>query len=67
MNVNLNVTGMSCSHCQAAVKKALEKVSGVNEAHVDLQAGQAEVRGEGLDPQALVKAVEGAGYGASAR
>lgn len=35
-NVILNVNGMSCSHCENAVKKAVGGLSGVSNVAVDL-------------------------------
>lgn len=34
--ITLQVEGMSCGHCQAAVTKALKGVTGVSDAQVDL-------------------------------
>ncbi len=60
----LKVEGMSCSHCQAAVTKALRGVAGVSEANVDLDRGQATVA---FDPAKtdfaqMAAAVDEAGY-----
>lgn len=64
--LNLAVTGMSCKHCQAHVKEALEKVPGVSSAEVDLEGAKACVKADdSVTADALVKAVEAAGYGAS--
>lgn len=64
--LNLAVTGMSCKHCQAHVKEALEKVTGVASAEVDLEGAKACVKADdSVTADALVKAVEAAGYGAS--
>lgn len=64
--LNLAVTGMSCKHCQAHVKEALEKVPGVASAEVDLEGAKACVNADdSVTADALVKAVEAAGYGAS--
>ena len=60
----INVTGMTCGHCQGAVKKALEAVEGVNSVEVDLGSGLAKVAGE-ADTQQLLDAVVEAGYQAS--
>jgi copper chaperone len=57
----LEIEGMTCMHCVAAVKKALEAVPGVERVEVSLDAGRAEVEGE-ADPQALVEAVKAEGY-----
>jgi len=58
------VKGMSCSHCQASVTKALKGVQGVSEAVVNLDKQQATVT---FDPakvtsEKLAKAVEDAGF-----
>ena len=64
--LNLAVTGISCKHCQAHVKEALEKVPGVASAEVDLEGAKACVKADdSVTADALVKAVEAAGYGAS--
>ena len=60
----LNVTGMTCGHCQSAVKNALESVAGVRKAEVDLASGVARVEGD-ADVNKLVAAVEEEGYGAA--
>ena len=59
----LNVEGMSCNHCTAAVKKALEGLDGVKEADVSLEGKNAKVElDKEVADEALVKAVEDAGY-----
>lgn len=61
----LKVEGMSCMHCVAHVKEALEKLEGVREADVKLEEKRAEVKmDKEVSDDALVKAVEGAGYSA---
>ena len=60
----LNITGMTCDHCQHAVKSALESVKGVQSASVDLGTGLARIDGE-ADLNALVAAVEEEGYQAA--
>jgi copper chaperone len=59
----LKVTGMTCNHCVAAVKKALQRVPGVEDAQVNLAAGEAVVTGH-ADRQALIDAVKSEGYAA---
>ena len=58
----LKITGMSCQHCVRHVTQALSAVPGVREADVRLAEGRALVRHENADPQALLAAVEDAGY-----
>lgn len=61
----LNVEGMSCMHCVAHVKEALEKLEGVREADVKLEEKRAEVKmDKEVSDDSLIKAVEGAGYSA---
>ncbi|MEQ3346471.1 heavy metal translocating P-type ATPase [Peptoniphilus senegalensis] len=61
----LKVEGMSCMHCVAHVKEAIEKLEGVREADVKLEEKIAEVKmDKEVSDDALVKAVEGAGYSA---
>jgi Cu+-exporting ATPase len=57
----LRVHGMECAGCAVAVRRALEGVSGAAGVEVDLAAGLARVGG-GVTEQALVSAVERAGY-----
>ncbi|MEW6422551.1 MAG: heavy metal-associated domain-containing protein [Deinococcota bacterium] len=61
--IELNITGMTCGHCQAGVTKALKGVPGVTDAQVDLKTGKAVVYGN-AEPQLLVEAVVEEGYGA---
>lgn len=60
-SIDLKVSGMSCNHCVAAVKGALERVPGVERAQVDLATGTAKVYGA-ADAEALVAAVQAEGY-----
>ncbi|MEY2336138.1 heavy-metal-associated domain-containing protein [Acidithiobacillus ferrianus] len=59
--IEMKVTGMTCHHCVMAVTKALKGVHGVQEVAVDLDRGEAVVRGT-PDSQALIDVVEAAGY-----
>ena len=44
MEKTMKINGMMCTHCQARVKKTLEKIEGVREAIVDFTAGTAIVK-----------------------
>ena len=59
-----NVTGMSCAACQARVEKAVSKVAGVESCAVSLLTNSMGVEGN-ASPEAIIHAVEAAGYGAS--
>lgn len=58
------VTGMSCAACQSRVEKAVGKVPGVTSCSVSLLTNSLGVEGS-ADPEAVIRAVEDAGYGAS--
>lgn len=58
------VTGMSCAACQSRVEKAVGKVPGVTSCSVSLLTNSLGVEGS-TAPEAVIKAVEDAGYGAS--
>lgn len=59
-----NVTGMSCAACQARVEAAVNKVDGVKSCAVSLLTNSMGVEGS-ASSEAIIKAVEAAGYGAS--
>ena len=65
MPLTLTVTGMSCEHCEQAVVEALQGVEGVSAASADRDAEEATVDGD-ADTDALIQAVEDAGYEAAA-
>lgn len=60
----LKIEGMSCSHCKAAVQRALEGVDGVVRAEVDLGTGKAVIEGS-ADRERLIAAVVDEGYRAA--
>lgn len=63
MKKTLTIEGMSCSHCTAAVEKALSCIPGVRSVKVDLDRKSAVVEAvEGVTLIELEKAVTDAGY-----
>ena len=58
------VTGMSCAACSARVEKAVGAVEGVSSCSVSLLTNSMGVEGTAA-PEAVIAAVEAAGYGAS--
>ncbi|MBQ5745216.1 MAG: heavy metal translocating P-type ATPase, partial [Ruminococcus sp.] len=61
-----NVTGMSCAACSARVEKAVSKVEGVTACSVSLLTNSMGVEGS-ASPQAVIRAVQDAGYGAAVK
>ena len=57
---------MSCAACSARVEKAVSKVEGVTSCSVSLLTNSMGVEGTAAD-QAIIQAVEAAGYGASVK
>ena len=62
----LRVEGMSCGHCVVGVKKSLEGLEAVHEVTPELSTGLVRIHGDHLDVTALIRAVEKAGFRASA-
>lgn len=60
--LTLTVPGMSCGHCEAAVKGEVGKVAGVSGVDVDLATKLVTVHGTSLDRAAVVAAIDEAGY-----
>jgi Cu+-exporting ATPase len=65
-SVSLAISGMTCASCVTRVEKALKKVPGVTDATVNLATEKAQVTAVGVPVEALIAAVEKAGYDAAA-
>lgn len=68
--LRLNIKGMTCASCQVHVRRALESVSGVASANVNLMAHTAVVVPDtssavAISPDLLISAVRRSGYDAS--
>ncbi len=59
-----SVKGMKCGGCVAKATEAVSKLPGLVEAHFDLAAKSAVVKGS-VDPQAVIQALAGVGYTAT--
>ena len=58
----LSVPGMTCGHCEAAVKGEVGKVAGVTDVAVDLATKLVTITGDSVDLAAVVAAVDEAGF-----
>ena len=66
LELKFDVTGMTCAACSARVEKVASRVEGVEKAEVNLLAGRLVVQANSAAiAEAVVAAVQGAGYGAS--
>ena len=63
------VSGMTCASCEAAVTRSVKKLSGIENATVNLLAGTLDVQydSQSVSSDQIIKAVEDAGYGAALR
>lgn len=65
MNQSFQVTGMSCSHCEKAVTKAVKEQDPAAQVRIDLQSGKVDVQSN-LPREQLAKAIVEQGYGVAA-
>ncbi|MGC3022462.1 MULTISPECIES: heavy-metal-associated domain-containing protein [unclassified Brevibacterium] len=63
---NITVSGMTCGHCEAAVKEELGALAGVSDVSIELNAGGDSpvtiTSADALDDAAIRAAVDEAGY-----
>jgi copper chaperone len=57
-----SVPDVSCAHCKAAITSEVSTVTGVESVDVDLDTKTVTVTGEPLDEQAIIAAIDEAGY-----
>jgi copper ion binding protein len=63
MKTTLKIEGMSCDHCVAHVKEALEGINGVTSAQVNLKAKNAVIEhADKVSADVLKAAIDEAGY-----
>ncbi|MGW9825871.1 MAG: heavy metal transporter [Kocuria rhizophila] len=57
------VTGMSCGHCESAIRAEVSEIAGVTGIEVSAQTGRLAVTSEQpVDDAAVIAAVDEAGY-----
>lgn len=60
--LTLSVPGMTCGHCEAAVKSEVGSLAGVTDVAVDLDSKDVTVSGSDLDRSRIVAAIDEAGF-----
>ncbi len=60
-----SVPGISCAHCERAIKEEVLPLEGVEDVQVDLEAKKVRVVGTNLNPEKLVHAIAEGGYEAT--
>jgi copper ion binding protein len=61
-HTTIAVNGMSCGHCVAAVKKALEELSGVEVEQVSIGSVTVSYDPESVSVEQIAEAVRNSGY-----
>ena len=60
--LTFSVPGMTCGHCESAIKTEVGAVDGVASVEVDLTTKIVTVNGDDLDPTTLKEAIDEAGF-----
>jgi copper chaperone CopZ len=60
--LELEIEGMSCGHCVAAVSEALRELDGVSVDNVRIGSAEVSYEPAQVSPEQIVLAVEDAGY-----
>lgn len=56
------VTGMSCGHCEASVRREVTQIAGVQTVEVSAATGRLVVTSDSVSDEAVIAAVDEAGY-----
>lgn len=60
---NFDITGMTCGHCEMAIRKEVSKIPGVNGLEVSAKTGKLSVESDqGIPAPLVMAAVMQAGY-----
>jgi len=59
---SLKIKGMSCQHCVGSVQEALEKIPGLSQVTVDLDAGEVRFETSGVDREIIRNAINAIGF-----
>ena len=60
--ITYHVPDMSCGHCEVAIKSEVTQVAGVDSVDVDLDDKIVQVTGRQVDDDAVIAAIDEAGY-----
>jgi copper chaperone len=62
ITLTYSVPDISCGHCRSAITSEVSEVAGVQAVEVDLDAKTVTVTGDPFDEQAIIAAIDEAGY-----
>ncbi len=60
--ITVKVEGMTCSHCEATVKKNLEQLTGITSVVADNRSGSVKITGANINLEKIEETVNGLGY-----
>jgi len=60
--ITMEITGMSCGHCVAAVAKTLDALDGVAESRVEIGSAAVEYDPDRITPPQMAQAIADEGY-----
>jgi len=60
--ISVTVTGMTCSHCEANVKRNLEALKGITNVVADNKTNTVKISGTDIDLEKVKTTVNGLGY-----
>lgn len=63
-NATIGITGMSCGHCVAGVRRALDQLEGVDVREVKVGSATVAYDPQTVDVGRITRAIEEEGYGA---
>jgi copper chaperone CopZ len=60
--ITVTVTGMTCSHCEATVKRNLEALTGISNVVADNKTNTVKIMGSGINLEKVKTTINGLGY-----
>ena len=68
-NINSNnsylIQGMTCNHCKQTATEAIESCAGVEKVDIDLDSGQAIIKGSNLNQDEILNSIKSVGFSIS--
>ncbi len=60
--VTVKVAGMSCSHCEATVKRNLEAMEGITDVEANNRSQEVKIKGANIDLEKVKDKINSLGY-----
>ena len=59
------IQGMTCNHCKQTATEAIESCNGVEKVDIDLDSGQAIIKGSNLNQDEILNSIKSVGFSIS--